>query len=86
MSAETHPKGWLTGWPDAPVSIPREIAANPRISRAAVGLYAYLLTREEGAVLSAAALADELGVPLPQVNTWYVELKSAGLIVSGGDR
>ncbi|MFD6934627.1 hypothetical protein ACFWAP_00530 [Streptomyces goshikiensis] len=81
---DDYPQGRLHGWPDAPVSIPRDIASSTTLSRAAVGLYAYLLTRDADAPLTTAALADELDAPLPQVNSWYIELKSAGMITAGG--
>ncbi|MET9119965.1 hypothetical protein [Streptomyces sp. NPDC004528] len=86
MSTDDYPKGTLNAWPDAPISIPREIANSRTLSRGAVGLYVYLLTRPDDAPLTTAALAEELPVSLPQINTWYVELKSAGLIVAAGGR
>jgi hypothetical protein len=85
MSQDDYPKGTLQGWANAPVSVPREIAANTRLSSGARGLYVYLLTREEGAEMTPAALAAELSDTLPKVNGWWVELKSAGLITSAGD-
>ena len=86
MSHEDFPTGTLQGWTNAPVSIPREVAADTRMSCGARGLYAYLLTREEGAEMTPAALAEELSDSLPKINGWWVELKSAGLLTSEGGR
>ncbi|MFK0015766.1 hypothetical protein [Streptomyces sp. NPDC091027] len=84
MSHDDYPQGTLQGWANAPISVPREVATSITISRPAVGLYVYLLTRDEGAPMTTAAVAEELNTPLPQVNSWWVELKSAGLITSAG--
>jgi hypothetical protein len=86
MSHDDHPKGTLQGWANAPVSVPREIATNDRITCGALGLYVYMLTREEGAEMTPAALAEERNESLPKVNGWWVELRSAGLITAEGGR
>ncbi|MEU0213595.1 hypothetical protein ABZ281_00245 [Streptomyces sp. NPDC006265] len=86
MSHDDYPDGTLQGWANTPVSIPREVATTTRISCGARGLYVYLLTREDGAEMTPAAVAGELNESLPKVNGWWVELKSAGLITSAGGR
>ncbi|MEU7278671.1 hypothetical protein AB0A69_07755 [Streptomyces sp. NPDC045431] len=84
MSHEDFPTGTLQGWANAPVSVPREIATDHRLTTGARGLYLYLLTREEGAEMTPAALASELPDSLPKINGWWVELRSAGLITAAG--
>ncbi|WP_179166610.1 hypothetical protein [Streptomyces sp. CB03238] len=82
MSHEDFPTGTLQGWASAPVSVPREVATDRRLSTGARGLYLYLLTREEGAEMTPAALAGELPDSLPKINGWWVELRAAGLITA----
>ncbi|MGD6750324.1 hypothetical protein [Streptomyces sp. BH105] len=86
MSYEDHPDGPLQGWADAPVSVPREIATDSRLSTGARGLYLYLLTRQDDAEMTPAALAGELPDSLPKINTWWIELRSVGLITPAGDQ
>ncbi|WP_063728964.1 hypothetical protein [Streptomyces sp. RTd22] len=86
MSHEDYPAGPLQGWANAPVSVPREIATDTRISSGARGLYLYLLTRGEGAEMTPVALAEELPDSLPKINGWWTELKSVGLITPEGGR
>jgi hypothetical protein len=86
VSHDDYPAGALQGWANAPISVPREIATDVRLSTGARGLYLYLLTREEDAEMAPAVVASELPDSLPKINGWWVELRSAGYITTAGGR